>query len=293
MIMKLGPVGIWSSAWSIAFRNGDTDQARRACDAAAELEALGYHALWMGGSPGVDFAARVIEATSTVPVITGILSIWDHDAATVAAQTAELERRRPGRFTLGLGVSHPHATGEYQRPYHAMADYLTALDQASEPVPAERRVLAALGPKMLALSRDRAAGAHPYLVTVQHTAYSRETLGPDALLAPELKVLLVDTDIERARGTARAYLANYLAMPNYVSNLRRSGFGDGDLRDGGSDRLIDAVFALGDEAAIAARVDEFRAAGADHVCVQVVTDQPRGHLPLEEWRRLTPALLSR
>ncbi len=170
-----------------------------------------------------------------------------------------------------------------------MRDYLTALDDADEPVPVSARVLAALGPKMLALSRDRAAGAHPYLVTVEHTMRARDILGADALLAPELKVVL-DPDRDSAAAVARRYLASYLALPNYRANLLRLGFSADDLRDGGSDRLVDAVFALGDADVVAGRVGEFLAAGADHVAVQVVTDDARTVLPRSAWRRLARTL---
>jgi probable F420-dependent oxidoreductase len=186
-------------------------------------------------------------------------------------------------------MSHGHFTERYERPYSAMREYLSALDSASDPVPAGARVLAALGPKMLELSRERAAGAHPYLVTVEHTAKAREILGGNALLAPELKVVL-DPDLDSARATARNYLRFYLPMPNYTNNLVRLGFGEDDFRDGGSDRLLDAVLALGDADTIAARAADFLAAGADHLAIQVVTGDPQHDLPLEAWRRLAWAL---
>lgn len=285
---QIGRVGTWSSAWSNLQRDG-ADRAGELADAAAELEGLGYGAVWIGGSPAVRYAAPVLQATSHTVVATGILSIWQHEAVDVASQRAELERRYPGRFLLGLGVSHGHLAAHYAHPLSAMQTYLSTLDRAAEPVPAGARVLAALGPKMLTLSRDRAAGAHPYLVTVNHTAQARQILGPDALLAPELKVVL-DADLTSARETARGYLRDYLAMPNYTNNLLRSGFGEDDLRDGGSDRLLDAVFALGDADAIAARVGSFLAAGADHVAIQVVTADTRARLPREQWRQLAQTL---
>jgi probable F420-dependent oxidoreductase len=285
---QIGRIGTWSSAWGTLQRDGDA-HAGELADAAAELEGLGYGAAWIGGSPPVRYAAPLLRATSRTVVATGILSIWQHEAADVAAQRAELEREYPGRFLLGLGVSHGHLAAHYARPLSAMQAYLSALDGAADPVPRQARVLAALGPRMLALSRDRAAGAHPYLVTEEHTAQAREVLGPDALLAPELKVVL-DADLRSARDTAREYLRGYLAMPNYTSNLLRSGFTEDDLRDGGNDRLLDAVFALGDADAIAARVDAFLAAGADHVAIQVVSDDTRGRLPREAWRRLAQTL---
>ncbi|MEV6863976.1 LLM class F420-dependent oxidoreductase [Streptosporangium subroseum] len=285
---RLGRIGIWTGAWSNALR-GDGPIGAGTFDVAAELDALGYGTLWLGASPAVAYAAPFLEATSRITVATGILSIWEHEAADVAAQRAELERTHPGRFVLGLGVSHGHFTERYERPYAAMREYLSALDSVPDPVPAEARVLAALGPRMLALSRDRAAGAHPYLVTVEHTAQAREILGEHALLAPELKVVL-DPDLGSARDTARDYLRFYLPMPNYTNNLLRLGFGEDDFRDGGSDRLVDAVFALGDADAIAERAADFLAAGADHLAIQVVTDDPQNDLPRDAWRRLAETL---
>ncbi|MEU3183977.1 LLM class F420-dependent oxidoreductase [Streptomyces sp. NPDC006923] len=280
----VGPVGIWS----IELRADDPQQGRQAAEAAAELEQLGFGALWIGGNSTVAHAQRLIEATSRIAVATGILSIWEHEAADVAEKHAALERSHPGRFILGLGASHPQLAEGYKRPYSTMRAYLDALDSAPVPVPAERRVLAALGPKMLELSRDRAAGAHPYLVTPEHTAQAREILGADPLLAPELKVIL-ETDTERARSIARDFLSFYLPMTNYTSNFRRLGFGDDDFEDGGSDRLLDAVFAWGGPDKVRERVAEFHRAGADHVALQVVTGE-RGVLPRAEWRRLAEIL---
>ncbi|GAA2361513.1 LLM class F420-dependent oxidoreductase [Streptomyces cuspidosporus] len=281
----LGRTGIWTGALRA------TDPARHGAirDAAAELEELGFPALWLGGSPSLDQAALLLEATSRITVATGILSIWDHTAAEVAEHHAALDPAHGDRFLLGLGVSHSRLAKDYSRPYTAMREYLDALDAAPTPVPASRRVLAALGPKMLKLSRDRAAGAHPYLVTAEFTAKAREILGPDPLLAPELKVVL-EPDLDRARTVARGYLAFYLSLPNYTNNLLRLGFGEDDFRDGGSDRLVSSVFALGDAEAIRRRVDEFLAAGADHLAVQVVTDNPMSDIPLAEWRTLAEAL---
>ncbi|BBJ42557.1 LLM class F420-dependent oxidoreductase [Streptomyces antimycoticus] len=257
---------------------------------AAELDELGYGAIWLGGSPSPDQAGVLLDATSRITIATGILSIWDHEAAYVAERHAALNAAHDGRFLLGLGVSHSALAGErYRRPYTAMKEYLTALDSAPTPAPASQRVLAALGPKMLELSRDRATGAHPYLVTPEHTAKARDILGKDSVLAPELKVVL-DTDLDRARATARGYLARYLALPNYTNNFLRLGFEDADFADGGSDRLISAMFALGDAEVIRARVDEFLAAGADHVAIQAVTDSPLADVPRAEWRTLAEAL---
>ncbi|MGA5699063.1 LLM class F420-dependent oxidoreductase [Peterkaempfera bronchialis] len=281
----IGRFGLWSAE----LRSDDPALGGEIGEAAAELEELGYGALWVGGSSSVEHAARLVRATSRITVANGILSIWQHDAPTVARQFAELDQERPGRFVLGLGASHAKLAEAYHRPYSAMRDYLDALDAAPTPVPAERRVLAALGPRMLALSGERAAGAHPYLVTAEYTAQARQELGPEPLLAPDLKVVL-ESDRDRALGIARGFLARYLALPNYTANLERLGFTEDDFRDGGSDRLVDAVFAWGDADAIRKRVDEFHAAGADHVALQVVDGGGHTALPRAGWRRLAEIL---
>ncbi|AEM88396.1 LLM class F420-dependent oxidoreductase [Streptomyces violaceusniger] len=281
----LGKIGVWTAALKT-----DSLPSEQVSEVAAELDELGYGAIWLGGSPSPDQAGVLLDATSRITIATGILSIWDHEAAYVAERHTALNAAHDGRFLLGLGVSHSALAGErYRRPYTAMKEYLTALDSAPSPVPASQRVLAALGPKMLELARDRAAGAHPYLVTPEHTAEARDILGKDSVLAPELKVVL-DTDLDRARTTARGYLARYLALPNYTNNFRRLGFEDADFADGGSDRLISAMFALGDAEVIRARVDEFLAAGADHVAIQAVTESPLADVPRAQWRTLAEAL---
>lgn len=281
-MVDLGRVGIWS----IGLRNDDPGEAEAIRAAAAELESLGYGALWLGGSPGVDHALPLLEVTSRIAVATGIVNIWQYDAEQVAERRAAVDEAYPGRFVLGLGASHAALVEGYQRPYSAMVSYLDRLDAAG--LPADGRVLAALGPRMLALSRDRAAGAHPYLVTPEHTATAREILGVGRLLAPEVKVVL-DRDRERARATARSHIEIYLSLPNYTGNLRRLGFADDDFRGGGSDRLIDAVFAIGDVEAVRRRMDEHYAAGAGHLVLHVVTNDPAG-LPLPEWRELAAGL---
>ncbi len=280
--MDIGRIGIWSSG----LRDDDPDSAGAIRAAAAELEELGYGAIWLGASPGVRHALPLLEATSRIVVATGILNIWEHDAAEVAAQQAAAAERHPGRFLLGLGASHALLVKDYHKPYSAMAGFIDALDDAGAP-PAER-VLAALGPRMLALSRDRAAGAHPYLITPEHTATARAILGDGPLLAPELKVVL-ETDPVRARAAARAHLGGYLRMPNYTGNLRRLGFTDDDFREGGSDRLVDATFAWGDVAVVGERVAAHRDAGADQVVLQVVTAEGTA-LPRAQWRELATGL---
>jgi probable F420-dependent oxidoreductase len=274
---RVGRYGIWSSG----AHRGEIPEA------AAELEELGYGAVWLGGSSGVQHAVPVVEATSKLTVATGILSIWQYEAADAAARFLELDSAHPGRFLLGLGVSHAQIADQYRRPYSAMVEYLDALETAG--VPAGRVVLGALGPKMLELSRDRAGGAHPYLVTEEHTAQAREILGPGPLLAPELKVVL-EADPDTARTIARQYLARYLALPNYTNGWLRLGFTEDDFTGGGSDRLIDAVYAWGDDARIRSRIDAFHAAGADHVALQIVTGGAPGALPRAQWRRLAEVL---
>ncbi|MEU8599810.1 LLM class F420-dependent oxidoreductase [Streptomyces parvulus] len=272
--------------WSVQLRADDPSGAGERAEAAAELEQLGYGALWLGGNTSAAHAAPLIAATSRLVVGTSIQSIWEHEVAETAASFAELEVAHPGRFVLGLGVSHGPRVKEYSRPYSTMVDYLDGLDRAG--MRSGHRVLAALGPKMLDLSRDRAAGAIPYLVTPEHTAQARERLGAAPLLAPEFKVVL-DSDPARARATARAYLGRYLALPNYTKNFLNLGFTDADVADGGSDRLIDAVFAWGDDDTVRTRIDAFLDAGADHVALQVVEDD-MSRAPREGWRRLASLL---
>lgn len=280
-----GRIGIWSPA----LHPSEPDGVAAVAAAVAELDALGYGTIWMGGSPSLDQVVPVVEATRRITVATGILSIWEHQATAVAEQTARIQREAAGRFVLGLGVSHGGFHPDYARPYSAMVEYLDAVDAASHPVPASQRVLAALGPKMLKLAAGRAAGAHPYLVTTEHTAEAREALGPDALLAPELTVVL-DTDIDQARSVARGMLSMYLQLPNYTNNLLRLGFTEGDFADGGSDRLLAALFALGDAETVRSRVDEYVAAGADHLALQVLSGDRGTALPRAEWRTLAEAL---
>ncbi|MCV2463690.1 LLM class F420-dependent oxidoreductase [Streptomyces sp. ICN988] len=279
---SVGRYGVWSRQ----LRSEDPEGAAERAEAAAELERLGYGALWLGGNSSARNAAPLIGATERIVVGTSIQSIWEHKASEAAAGFAELEVSHPGRFVLGLGVSHAPLAEGYRRPYSTMVGYLDELDRAG--MRSGHRVLAALGPKMLDLSRDRAAGAIPYLVTPEHTAQARERLGEGPLLAPEFKVVL-DSDPSRARATARAYLAMYLKLPNYTKNFLNLGFTEDDVTGGGSDRLIDAVFAWGDEATIRARIDSFHAAGADHVALQLVEDDT-ARLPREGWRRLAALL---
>jgi probable F420-dependent oxidoreductase len=290
--VHLSGVGIWSG--ELRF----TGEPRERGDMAAELEQAGYTALWMPGGHGGEVLAEcgnLLDATSTATVATGILNLWMHDPADVATGHHALTAAHPDRFLLGIGIGHAMMVdadqpGRYQRPVATTREYLDALDAAASPVPRQERVLAALGPKMLELSRDRAGGAHPYLVTPEHTRIAREVVGDDRAVLPEQAVIL-ESDPSRAREIARAGLTVYFQLPNYTNNWRRLGFTDDDLVDGGSDRLIDALVAWGDEQAIARRVQEHFDAGADHVCIQLLTDAPRhARFPRDEWLALAPAL---
>ncbi|OHV41400.1 MULTISPECIES: LLM class F420-dependent oxidoreductase [Pseudofrankia] len=287
--MDLGGVGIWNAQ----LRYGAPGPA---AEAAAELDELGYRAIWIPdtGGPVFDALENLLAATHRTTIATGILNLWMHEPADVAASRAALTDKFGGRLLLGIGVSHAplidqiKEPGRYRAPLRAMTSFLDGLDAATPPVPVADRVLAALGPKMLELARTRAGGAHPYLVSPEHTAIAREALGTGPLLAPEQTVVLTDDRVV-GLGIARQFLAGYLQLPNYANNLRRLGFTNEDLFSI-TDRLVDATVVIGDEAAIARRVAEHRAAGADHVCVQVLTAD--SSLPREEWRRLAPALLS-
>lgn len=290
--MTRSPTGI--GIWSSALRSNEPSEAAAA---GAELESLGYSALWIPDTGGDVFGAvaNLMAATRTATIATGILNLWLHTATETAEQHAALTAEHGPRFLCGIGVSHARLidskveAGTYQKPMAQTSAYLDALDAAVVPLAPGDRALAALGPKMLALAAARTAGVHPYLVTPDHTLSAREAVGPDALVATEQGVVL-ETDPGRARAIARTNLARYFGLPNYTNNWRRLGFGDDDIADGGSDRLIDALVVWGDEASIESRVKEHRDAGASHICIQVLTDSP-GSLPLDQWRVLAPVLL--
>ncbi len=291
--VDLGRVGIWYGGVDTLA----TPDARRA---AQVVEELGFGALWVAEAVGRDpfvSSGVLLAATNTLKLATGIANIYARDPMTMVAGQKTLAEAYPGRFLLGLGVSHAHLVSnvrkhDYSKPYSYMVDYLdrmdTALFMAKGPDDDGGRVLAALGPKMLQLSATKANGSHPYFTTPEHTATARAVMGADALLAPE-QMIVLETDPTEARRIARQGMSVYMRAPNYLNNLRRLGFGDGDFTDGGSDRLVDAIVAWGSEEQIAARVAEHHAAGADHVCVQVLQDGMA--MPEAQWRRLAPALL--
>ncbi len=293
--MELGRIGVWTTSL-------DYQPAVEAQKAAAQLEALGYGAIWIGESVRREVfanAAILLSGTRRIVIASGIANIYARDAFTMAAGQKTLAEAFPDRFLLGLGVSHAVSVQrrghQYGKPLKTMQAYLDAMDMApydSVPPPEEpRRVLAALGPRMLELARERSWGAHPYFVPVEHTIRARQILGQDRFLAPEQAVVL-ETDPGRARRVARLHTAAYLQLPNYANNLRRLGYSEADLAEAGSDRLVDAVVAWGDAGAVARRVDEHLSAGADHVCVQVLTEDRRA-LPMTEWRTLADVLLTR
>ena len=286
--MHLSGTGIWAHQ----LRYGDPSVA---AELAAELDALGYDALWIPDVGGDVFGAieTLLDATSRTTVATGILNIWMHEPAEVAAQHAGWSDDWKARFLLGLGVSHQplidhNNPGRYTKPYSKMVEYLDGLDAAEVPWPKDARVLAALGPRMLQLAADRTAGAHPYFVPPEHVAVAREALGPDAIIAVE-QAVVIDTDPATARTTARKHTAVYTTLPNYTNNLRRFGYGDDDFANAGSDRLVDAIVAWGSLETIAARVQGMRDAGATHVCIQVM--RADDETPVADWRELATALI--
>ncbi len=292
---RIGPIGVWLG-WGLGIQPAAAER-----ELVSELEELGYGALWLGefgwAKEPIMHAGLLLAASRRIVVATGIASIWARDATAMAGASLGLAEAYPGRFLLGLGVSHQFVVEsrghEYVRPVARMARYLDELDavdyRGPAPDPPLTRVLAALRPPMLELAKTRAGGAHPYFVPVEHTARAREILGPGPLLAPEQFVLL-ETDPVEARRVAREHMALYLAAPNYMANLRWLGWEDVDLADGGSDALVDAIVAWGDEDAIRARVQAHLEAGADHVCIQPLGRAP-GDLGVEQLRSLAPALL--
>jgi probable F420-dependent oxidoreductase len=293
---RIGRVGVWTGQLDFS----PVDAVR---DAAGEVQELGYGALWTGEAVGREVltaAQLLLAATDSLVVATGIANIWARDALAMAAGQLALGEAFPGRFVLGIGVSHQPLLDvrglDYGKPLSFMRDYLAGMDhgydvyRATRPDPAPPRVLAALGPKMLELAAARADGAHTYFVPPEHTARARELLGPGKLLAPE-QVCVLSTDPSVAREIARRHTTSYLRLSNYTNNLKRFGFDDADFADGGNDRLVDTICAWGDVDAVTARVKAHLDAGADHVAVQVLVDDRRG-LPRKEWAELAPALLA-
>jgi probable F420-dependent oxidoreductase len=279
MRMNIGKIGVWTS-----YRRFGVD---RAAEAAKLAEQLGYGAFWLGGSPKVADVRPILEGTSTLVAATGILNVWSNEPRETAAADAALRAEFPGRFLLGIGVGHPEATSDYRRPLTTMRAFLDGLDASPTPPPRDERCLAALGPKMLELAAERTAGSHLYFVPVEHTRVARARLGADNLVAPEL-ACVVDTDPVRARAVARDYARLYLGLRNYTQRLLEFGFGDDDLVDGGSDRLIDALVPHGSPDQIAEVVHAHLDAGADHVCLQPLGEEG---IPAKSWRELANVLV--
>ena len=289
--MDLGRIGVWYSR-----TRWEGVPPEQVAASAADLERLGFGALWMSAGFGTripEAFGACLAATSELVLATGILSVWHLSAADAAAETAALEHAHPGRFLLGIGASHApvveRSGQDYTRPLSRVSAYLDELDRTEPPVPRSQRALAALGPKMLQLAATRSAAAHPYFVPVEHTAFAKSVIGDRCLLTPEQAVVL-ETDPSRARRIARQHTQYYLRLANYTGNLRRLGYTEDDGAGAGSDRLVDAVVAWGTDEAIAARVREQLAAGADHVCLQVITEDA-APVPTEAFERLAAVLL--
>jgi probable F420-dependent oxidoreductase len=272
--MELGTTGVWISARRLGAENR--------AEAAQLVEQLGYGTFWLGSSPRLSDLRAMLETTERIVVGTSIVNVWTYDPLELAAEHAALAADFPERVLVGIGIGHPEAASDYERPFTAMQRFLDALDGADPPLPRERRVLAALAPKMLDLAAARARGAIPYFVPVEHTRYARERLGPEPLLAPELAFVL-----DGGRDRAREFASLYLGLTNYVANLLRRGFTEEDVADGGSDRLLDAVVPQGGAEEIAAIVRAHLAAGADHVAVQAVGEDG---IPRRSWSALAAAL---
>jgi len=284
--------GLWTTV-----RLLPRDPAERGAVAKA-VEDMGFASLWIGGSPGdLELHEALLAGSERLRVASGIVEIWSNPAEVVAAAHQRVTSRYPGRFLLGLGAGHARmveARGQrYDRPVAKLRSYLDELDAAQPPVPSGERILAALGPKVLQLSADRAAGAHPYCTNPAHTAEARALMGPSAQLLPDQKVYF-GTDPTTARAVARKGLAIYLGLPNYVNNFRRMGFDDDDFADGGSDRILDTLVAWGSDEAVAARLKEHLDAGATEVLAQVLTaeDGAPGTPPLDAWRHAAEVLFA-
>jgi probable F420-dependent oxidoreductase len=276
--MDFGKYGAWTSYRRIG--KGNAGEAARA------VEEAGLGTLWMGGSPRLEEMRPLLEGSEMLVVGTSIVNIWGYDPADLVAEYAALEADYPGRLCVGIGVGHPEATSDYKRPLTSLEAFLDGIDAAAEPIPVERRIIAALGRKMLDASWRRSLGTIPYFTSVDHTRFSRQTVGPDALVIPEIACVL-DEDVERARATAREYASLYLGLSNYTNALLEHGFDQADIEDGGSDRLIDHVIPHGTAADIATAARAHVEAGADHVALQTIGGEG---IPADEWRALAAAL---
>ena len=290
--MNLGRVG----AWSGLLRRGERQAAVKA---AAELDELGYSALWFPGGQHegvVDHIWALLRGTRKAVIATGIVSVWTHPAETMAEAHHAFTQSHPDRFLLGIGISHQHAVEgagiKYEKPLQKLRSYLDELDAAPHPVPIDERISASLGPLSLKLSRDRTLGTHPYFMPVAHTHIAREAVGSAKVVAPE-QMVVVETDPSRARAIARKAMDRYLHAPNYVNNLLRLGYTASDVGNAGSDRLVDDLIAWGSPDKITERIREHHHAGADHVCIQVLTEDPADLAAvMAGYRALAPAVVA-
>jgi probable F420-dependent oxidoreductase len=276
--MDFGEHGVWTSYRRIGEEN--------AAEAAAAAEAAGFGTFWLGGSPRLAQVRPLLEGSDEMTIGTSIVNIWSYDPADLTLEFAELDADFPGRVCVGIGVGHPEATSDYKRPLTALEKFLDGVDSSAAPIPKDRRIIAALAPKMLAMCVRRSLGTIPYFSSVDHTRWAREQIGPDAELIAEL-ACVVDEDVERARATAREYAQLYLGLRNYTNALLEHGFEQSDIEDGGSDRLIDHVVPHGSAAEIAAAAQAHRDAGADQVCFQPLGGEG---VPVADWQALAAAV---
>lgn len=292
--LQLGRVGLWAADFDLV-------PMAAAQEGIAQVEEMGFGTVWVPEAvlrEAFASCALLLSATKKMTIATGIASLHARTAQSMQAGWKTLSEAFPNRFLLGIGVSHAPMVqgvhrGNYDKPYSTMVEYLEAMDNgvffSPQPSQPPRRVLAALGPKMLKLSAEKADGAHPYFVPVEHTAFAREVLGKDPLLAPEIAVVL-NEDADTAKDIANKFMSTYTKLPNYTNNLKRFGFTEDDIANH-SDRLMDAIVARGSIDVIMARIKEHLDAGADHVCVQVLTGKP-GVLPMKQWQELADAVKS-
>jgi probable F420-dependent oxidoreductase len=280
--MKLTRFGLWI---------GRSVAEEQYAEAAQVAEELGYGALWVGGSPRLPKLRLMLEASEQIVIATGIVNVWAYEAAELADEFAALDADFPGRVLLGIGIGHPEATQEYEKPLTKTQGFLDGIAASEHPVPRERMALAALGPKMLDLSYERTLGTHPYFTPPAHTSFARERLGTAALVAPELAVVIDRGDADAAFEVARGYSSMYLGLSNYTNNLKRFGYTDEAIADGGTRELIDEIVPQGSAVQVAAAVHSHLDAGADHVCVQTLQQSGSTGVPVADWRALAEVLI--
>lgn len=276
--MELTRFGVWTSYRSIGEEN--------AAEAAKVAEQLGFGTLWLGGSPRLSSVRPLLNGSAHITIATSIVNVWQYDPAELCEEFHALEADFPGRLLVGIGIGHPEATSEYEKPLAKMRGFLDGIAAARRPIPSDRLIVAALGPKMLELSAERTLGTIPYFVSPEHTAFARERLPAPKIVAPELAVV-VDENRERGLASARQYAQLYLGLRNYTANLLRFGFDEADIANGGSARLIDAVVPQGSAAQLQTHIQAHLDAGADHVCVQTVGVDG---VPSQQWSALAQAL---